>query len=142
MPQFGKLSRANLSECHPDIQRLFAEVIKHWDCTVLDGARTMQEQRANLAKGVSKTLDSKHLPQPDGYSWAADVAPYPVQWNDPSPKVRAAYERECLFFGGFVLGIAEELGIDLRYGGDWDSDRDLEDQTFNDLVHFEKRRAA
>ena len=137
MPSFGTVSRANLAECHPQLQRLFAEVIKHWDCTVLDGKRTLAEQRANLAAGVSKTLASKHLPQPDGYSHAADVAPYPVQWNDPSAKVRAAYERECLFFGGFVLGVAAQLGIRVRYGGDWDSDRDLEDQTFNDLVHVE-----
>lgn len=140
MPIFGRVSRANLAECHPDLQRLFAEVIKEWDCTVLDGRRTMAEQRANVAKGVSKTLQSMHLPQPDGFSWAADVAPYPVKWNDPNPKVRAAYERECLFFGGFVLGIADRLGIDIRYGGDWDSDHDLTDQNFNDLVHFEKRR--
>lgn len=140
MPKFGATSRANLAQCHPDLQRLMNEVIKHWDCTVLDGARTLAEQRANLARGVSKTMNSMHLPQADGFSWAADVAPYPVKWNDPSAKVRAAYERECLFFGGFVLGVAEQLGIDIRYGGDWDSDHDLTDQTFNDLVHFEKRR--
>lgn len=141
MPVFGTRSRANLAECHRDLQRLFAEVIKHWDCIVLDGERTIAEQRANVAKGVSKTMDSRHLPQPDGTSWAADVAPYPVRWNDPNAKVRAAYERECLYFGGFVLGIASQLGITIRYGGDWDNDRDLADQTFDDLVHFEKPRA-
>lgn len=139
MPKFGSVSRANLAECHPDLQRLFAEVIKHWDCTVLDGKRTIAEQKKNIAKGVSKTMDSKHLPQGDGMSWAADVAPYPVKWNDPSPKVRAIYERECLYLGGFVMGLATEMGIKIRYGGDWDSDHDLTDQTFNDLVHFERR---
>lgn len=140
MPKFGAVSRANLAECHRDLQRVMNEVVKHWDCTVLDGKRSIAEQKKNVANGVSKTMDSRHLPQEDGTSWAADVAPYPVRWNDPSAKVRAAYERECLFFGGFVLGIATSMGIDLRYGGDWDSDKDLADQTFNDLVHFEKRR--
>jgi peptidoglycan L-alanyl-D-glutamate endopeptidase CwlK len=26
---------------------------------------------------------------------------------------------------------------DVRYGGDWDGDKDINDQTFNDTVHFE-----
>ena len=35
------------------------------------------------------------------------------------------------------MGRAVELGIRLRWGGDWDGDNELRDQTFNDLVHFE-----
>ncbi len=85
-------------------------------------------------------MASKHLPQADGTSWAADIGPYPIKWNDPDPKVRAIYERECLFFGGFVLGIAQTMGIAIRYGGDWDSDKDLTDQTFQDITHYELRR--
>jgi hypothetical protein len=41
------------------------------------------------------------------------------------------------YFGGFVLGYAEELNVEIRWGGDWDGDRKLEDQTFHDLPHFE-----
>lgn len=131
MPKYSRASMANLEECHPKIQRVFNEVIKWWDCTIIDGSRTYAEQVKNVQRKVSKTLNSKHLKQPDGYSHAVDAGPYPVDWNDP------IYARECLFFAGFVLGIARSMGITLRYGGDWDSDRDLNDQTFNDLVHFE-----
>ena len=131
LPAFGSTSRKNLAECHPQLQKLFKEVIKHWDCAVIDGARSHAEQVKNVQRGVSKTMASKDLRQADGFSHAADVGPYPVLWNDPQ------YARECLFFGGFVLGIAAKLGLKVRYGGDWDSDKDLNDQTFNDLVHFE-----
>ena len=41
------------------------------------------------------------------------------------------------FFGGYVVRTAEVLGIKLRWGGDWDSDYDLDDQKFMDLIHFE-----
>jgi len=44
-------------------------------------------------------------------------------------------------FGGYVLGSAERLGVPLRWGGDWDRDHDVfDDQTFQDLVHFELPR--
>ena len=128
MPSFGKQSLANLQEAHPHLERLFLEVVKHWDCQVVDGARTLAEQEKNVAKGVSKTMASKHLIQPDGNAWAVDVVPYPVDWTDT---------KRMYAFGGFVLGIASQLGIRVRWGGDWNGNRDLRDQTFIDLPHFE-----
>ena len=41
---------------------------------------------------------------------------------------------------GLVLGIAAVFGIKIRWGGDWDSDNDLNDQKFMDLAHFEEIR--
>ena len=41
------------------------------------------------------------------------------------------------YFGGIVRGIALEMGIRIRWGGDWDGDHTLNDQNFNDLLHFE-----
>ena len=32
------------------------------------------------------------------------------------------------------------MGIDLIWGGDWDGDTDLNDNNFDDLVHFELKR--
>ena len=40
-------------------------------------------------------------------------------------------------FGSFVRGVAYKMGVEIRWGGDWDGDFDLKDQTFMDLVHFE-----
>lgn len=46
------------------------------DMVFYDGVRTLKEQTANVKKGVSKTMNSKHLPQKDGYSHAMDLVPY------------------------------------------------------------------
>jgi len=40
-------------------------------------------------------------------------------------------------FAGVVRAVAYEMDISIRWGGDWDGDWNLFDQTFNDLVHFE-----
>jgi len=35
------------------------------------------------------------------------------------------------------MGVASQMGIKIRWGGDWDSDGSVCDNKFNDLVHFE-----
>ena len=44
------------------------------------------------------------------------------------------------YYGGYVLATGDAMGIPLTWGGDWDGDRDIHDQTFDDLVHFEEKR--
>lgn len=55
---------------------------------IVDTIRTIEEQRVNVAKGVSWTLHSKHLPQPQsqppGKAWAYDLVPY-AQYNLHGP---------------------------------------------------------
>ena len=129
MPKFGNTSIARLRECDPLLQRLFLEVVKEYDCSVLVGHRTRIEQIHAFEKGNSrlKWPDSKHNKIP---SKAVDVSPYPIDWQD---------SKRFYHFGGFVKGLALGMGIPIRWGGDWDSDYDLNDQTFMDLVHFELR---
>lgn len=148
MYRFSRESDAQLSTCHTDLQRLFREVIKHWDCKVLNGKRTIERQRMNVAKGVSKTLNSKHVYPILEPSLAVDVVPYPLQWPQPplddSPNELQRWMKEYAlfyYFSGFVLGVAEKMGIAIRHGGDWDGDRDVQDQSFNDLAHFELKNA-
>ena len=127
MPSFSQKSLDKLNTCHPDLQRLFDEVVKDFDCTVLDGHRDKQRQNQMVADGKSKVIypNGKHNKEP---SEAVDVAPFPVDWND---------RERFYYFGGFVKGVASRLGIPIRWGGDWDSDNVLDDQTFDDLPHFE-----
>lgn len=127
MPKFGARSRENLSEVHPRLQEIFNEVIKYYDCSVIEGHRTEEEQNKLYSAGKSKVIypHSKHNKYP---SEAADVVPYPVDWSDT---------KRFYHFAGFVKGIAASLGYKIRWGGDWDSDNDLGDQTFFDLPHFE-----
>ena len=117
-----------LNTCHHDLQRVFRRVVEFWDCAVIEGKRSEAQQKFNVASGASKTLDSKHVYPLDKPSLAVDVAPYPIKWMD-KPRFYA--------FAGFVIGTAREMGVNLRWGGDWDSDREFHDQDLYDLPHFE-----
>ena len=39
--------------------------------------------------------------------------------------------------GFYVLGIASQMGLNIRWGGDWNQDTKTKDNKFDDLVHFE-----
>lgn len=116
----------------PMLQQIFRDVANHWDITILEGIRTLERQKELVASGASKTLNSRHFANSHGFSSAVDVAPHGlaavVDWAD------AALFR---YFAGYVMRTAEEHGAPLRWGGDWDGDHQVKDQTFNDLVHFE-----
>jgi peptidoglycan L-alanyl-D-glutamate endopeptidase CwlK len=127
MPAFGSSSQARLDQCHIDLIRLFQRVVTEYDCTILTGHRTEAAQNEAFDTGRSKLRfpDGKHNRLP---SSAVDCAPYPVDWQNA---------KRFYHFAGFVQGVAKEMGLSIRWGGDWDRDYDLDDQTFNDLVHFE-----
>jgi peptidoglycan LD-endopeptidase CwlK len=133
MPTFGAESKKQLATCHPELQLLFNEVIKYYDCKVLEGYRNQADQEKAFNAGNSKLHypNGKHNRLP---SIAVDVSPFPVNWNDT---------KRFYWFAGFVLGMAVQLKAqgkmhyDVRYGGDWNMNKDINDQTFNDLVHFE-----
>jgi len=125
VPRFSEISAHRLETCHPRLQTVFNEVIEHFDCTILEGHRSVHRQAELVRTGFSQTMNSRHLPYP---SQAVDVAPYPVNWKDR--------ERFHLF-AGFVLGVASQMGVELRWGGDWDQDTEVSDNGFDDLPHFE-----
>jgi len=127
MPAFGERSRNNLVTCHEDLQKLFNEVIKHYDCSVICGHRGQEEQDKAFHNGFSKLKfpESKHNKMP---SLAADVVPYPIDWDDT---------RRFYMFVGIVRGIAAGMNISIRCGADWDGDMEVKDQNFHDLPHFE-----
>jgi peptidoglycan L-alanyl-D-glutamate endopeptidase CwlK len=137
MPSFGTKSRERLDTCEERLQRVLERVVVGFDCTVLEGHRGQAAQDAAFASGASQKRwpDGNHNAVP---SRAVDAAPWPVDWGEEGDaKRRQAAVRRFYLFAGYVLGVATELGVALRWGGDWDGDRDLADQTFNDLVHFE-----
>jgi peptidoglycan L-alanyl-D-glutamate endopeptidase CwlK len=127
MPTFSTKSLKELESCHDNLQLLFREVVKHFDCTVLEGHRGKEAQDEAVRKGTSHVRwpNGKHNSEP---SMAVDVAPYPIDWKD---------RERFYYFAGFVKGVAARMGIAVRWGGDWDSDTQVKDQTFHDLPHFE-----
>ena len=127
MYKWSNPSRDKLYDCDHRLIMLFTEVLKVVDCSVITGHRTENDQMEAFIGGKSKVVwpNSKHNTFP---AKAVDVAPYPIDWEDR--------ERFTLF-AGLVLGLAEGMGIRIRWGGDWDRDWTVRDNDFDDLVHFE-----
>ncbi len=138
MPKFGKKSSVELSTCHPTLQKLFNKVVKTYDCAVRCGYRGQVDQDEAYVQGRSsvKYPDGKHNRIP---SLAVDVYPYPVVLPDKKkrPETYVKDLARYYHFAGYVTGVAENMGVKVRWGGDWDKDFDLLDQTFDDLVHWE-----
>lgn len=127
MDKLSNRSRNNLLQVHKDLKLLAEIVSEHYPCEVICGHRTEKDQNQAVLMGNSKTPwpRSKHNKLP---SEAIDIVPTPIDWKN----------REAFYhFAGFVQGIAAALEIKIRWGGDWDGDRDLKNQKFFDLVHFE-----
>ena len=129
MAKFGNKSKERLSTCHEDLQKVFNEVIKYIDCSVLEGHRNEERQNKLFEEHKTKVKfpSGRHNSKP---SRAVDVTPYPVDWHDR--------ERQTLF-AGFVLGMARSMGIHLRWGGDWNMNFQVADNRFDDFPHFEIR---
>ena len=123
MPSFGRKSRSRLKGLDAGLVNVLNQSIKHFDFSIIEGLRTLETQKSYVAKGASKTLKSKHL---EGK--AVDIAPYPIDYDD--------IER-FVYLGGFILGVASQLGVNLRWGLDWDRDTFTKDTGFRDIGHFE-----
>lgn len=113
--KLGARSRSELSGVHPDlvacVERAIA--ITTQDFSVHDGIRSPAEQKELVARGASKTLNSRHLTQPDGYGHAVDLVPYvngQLRWEWP-----------LIYPVAEAMAIAaRERGVSLRWGGVWD----------------------
>ena len=127
MPKFGKKSRNALETCDERLIKVFNEVIKTIDCSVLEGHRDQIKQNKYYKEGKTKLKypAGRHNKYP---SMACDVVRYPVDWDDR--------ERTTLF-AGFVLATAKKMNIILRWGGDWNRNWEVDDNKFDDFPHFE-----
>ena len=153
MPYYSKLSMDGLGTCDDRLQRVFNKVILYHDCKIICGFRGEEEQTEAYESKRSKVQwpNGKHNSFP---SLAVDAAPYPIVWPETLKMLNRFKEgrgtiaqvmmaikdlNRFYCFAGYVLGTAQEMGIPLRWGGDWDGDMDFKDQTFDDLPHFEIR---
>lgn len=116
-----KLDISRIEECHPILQKLWYACAKDPDCPpfiIVDGARTIAEQKRNVARGASKTMRSRHLPAKNGWSHATDIAPL----------VNGKLTWDWKYYHKLtphIWRIAKELGIEgLEWGGNWKSFKD------------------
>jgi peptidoglycan L-alanyl-D-glutamate endopeptidase CwlK len=113
-------SKLRLRDGHPDLVRVVNLAIAYSDVdfSVYEVLRTVERQREYVARGVSWTMKSKHLKQPDGYSHAVDLVPYvsgKMRWEWPVIYPVAAAVRRA----------AVELQVPIKWGGTWSLLNDL-----------------
>lgn len=122
-------SEKNLAGVHPKlvaVVRRAAQLLTERHDTlgfiVTEGLRTRERQAQLLKAGASRTMNSKHLPAPNGMGHAVDLAATvagSVRWDWPLYHQLAAVMKQA----------AKEKGVPLTWGGDWKS--------FKDGPHYE-----
>jgi len=133
-------SRRNLVGVHPDMVAVVTRAIEisPADFMVIEGVRTPERQKELYAQGRTKpgkkvtwTLNSNHFKQADGFGRAVDLLPEPYDWKDAGQfdKVARAM-REA----------GKQLGVKIRWGGDWDQDGRAREKGETDSPHFELAR--
>jgi hypothetical protein len=128
---WGTASRKEYDTIAPRLQRVLDRICTEvCDIRILKGHRSKEDQDLYYATNRSKVRwpNSKHNSMP---SLAADITPTPVNFKSKSLR------EELSYIAGAATAIAREEGLVLRWGGDWDQDGDLEDNTFDDLFHLE-----
>lgn len=134
---YGPNSLKNLLTTTNKIQTVFhaALALQLIDISIIEGVRGKAEQNRyyDLNKSRVQWPDGKHNVLVEGdKSRAVDAGPY--------INGKISYDhRHCCFLAGIVLGVGSVMGINLRWGGNWDMDHEpITDQEFQDLVHYEE----
>lgn len=106
-----------LKGVHPALRAVIERAARDPNCprfVITEGLRTLEQQRKNVAKKVSKTLKSRHL---TGH--AVDIAPL-----DPDTG-KASYDWSLYYpLAKAIKRNAKELGTPIEWGGDWHSFKD------------------
>lgn len=136
MPAFGPRSRGMLETVDQDMVDVCNRAILATDFAVICGARgpTAQNEAFRTGRSLVRWPDSKHNAMLPDLSRAVDIVP----WHTNAPHIRWNNEREFVFLAGHMDQAAHDLGIAIRWGGNWDQDDDLYDRNVPfDLGHFE-----
>ncbi|WP_337239073.1 M15 family metallopeptidase [Proteus faecis] len=126
---FSQRSKNNLSGVNPLLVKIAYRAldISTADFAVIEGVRTLEKQKENVKKGVSKTLNSRHLTGD-----AIDILPSVIK---PGMDWKPEYFDPVL---NAIKQAGDELGIKLRFGKNWKSDPSLPVETrFPDYPHIE-----
>lgn len=124
--KLSETSIKRLNNVHPDLIKIVHRAIEitSQDFMVLEGARTLAQQKEYFRTGKSKTMKSRHLPSSNycGMSCAVDLVPIvggkvSWDWQYYYPLAEA------------VKQAAKDINIPIEWGGDW--------KTFKDGPHFQ-----
>lgn len=118
----GNQSNKNLTGVHPDLVKVVRKAIQisEVDFRITEGLRSKERQKELVSKGLSQTMNSRHI---TGH--AVDVAALvnnTVSWDwNLYEKISKAFKKA-----------SADLNIPIVWGGDWKS--------FKDGPHFELDR--
>lgn len=135
MYQYGEMSMARLETVDHRLQQVFKIALSLGliDISILQGMRNRDEQNRYYRDGRSRVPwpEGKHnVKEPGEKAKAVDAAPYihGASFN----------YNHCCYLAGIILAVGKSLGVDIRWGGNWDMDGEpVTDQDFQDLVHYE-----
>lgn len=121
---FNVPSQRLLGFTHPDLQKLMTAAREEKIFDIIESVRSIERQREMVKKGLSKTMNSRHLASADGKSRAVDIWPIDpetqkrVTSKDPKELDRLLwkYLREI---ADVVKRKSRELNIPVEWGGDW-----------------------
>lgn len=124
---FDKSSLANLSQAHPKIQAVLIRAREDCEFRVLDSSRGKDAQDKAFKEGRSKARFGQ-----SAHNWspaiAVDLFPAPYDWNNIK-----AFDAMAVV----VMAAAKQLGVPLRWGGDWNMDGNKTTSDAWDKPHFE-----
>ena len=128
----------NLKGVHPKLVAVVTRALELTteDFIVIEGVRTQARQDELWAQGRTKpgpvvtwTKDaSSHGIGTDGFGHAVDICPFPVDWNDLK-KFDAIAEA--------MFAAAEEQGVRIRWGGEWNMNGKARERGESHSPHFE-----
>lgn len=118
-------SAKNLVGVHGDLVKIVTRTrdLSPVKFVVIEGPRTVERQKQLVARGASKTMNSRHIPGKDGTAKAIDIAP--LDENGRIVFDWPLYHK----IAPVMKQAAKELGLPLEWGGDW--------RTFKDGPHFQ-----
>ena len=118
-----------LKGVHSDLQEIIEVASRHVELIVFEDCRTLGKQKEYVKKGLSKTLNSRHL----------KFAAVDVVFKHKDGKVNWSWEQAVATIK-YLRGIGAALGIKcLRDCSSWNNGLDISNTKFKDGFHLEKR---
>lgn len=125
--KLGSKSKRKLIGVNPDLVDVVFRAIEltTQDFSVIEGLRSVERQKKLVATGKSKTMNSRHL---TGH--AVDLSPYPFNGDVDEDGILNIHDWDQYYpIADAMKQAAEELGVDIDWGGDW--------KTFPDGPHYQ-----
>lgn len=161
MGQLTHRDLARLEGVHPGLRKvvLLAADLCPIPFMVVEGVRSLETCHAYWGKGrtvrecvsvgvdakharpglkkVTWTLNSKHKKQADGHGHAVDLLPHPYDWKIEDPKNTPEIDDAFAKLNKAMQEAAVKCAVGLRWGANWDGDRQIREKGETDNPHWE-----